>query len=349
MKTNAHAKVLIQILIWFLAWTIMAFIITNATDSPERFMHHSILNFVGMVVIISINMYVLLPRLYFKNNQLLFILAGVLLIFLTQEIIYWEQAPWSDWTSRPKNSVRNAENVDNARRQAMRYFARMMPLLVAFLGNSLWVISEYARVKEKEVLSIAKEKLESDVKFLKSQINPHFLFNALNNIYSLSVLKSDKTPDSILSLSDMLRYMLYESDGEKVMLQKEIDYINNFVQLHLLKDSRGLNVELDMKDCNSNVMIAPLLFIPFIENAFKHSHIENLENGFIKIKLSTEEKTIKLFIENSLASKSFSKDKVGGIGLQNVKNRLELLYPNAHNLEIKKDDNTYTVNLSIEI
>lgn len=352
MKTQLHTKVLIQILIWFLAWTTITFFLTNAWNSPERFLHRTFIHFIGMTVIIIATMYVLLPQLYFKNKAVLFLIAGIVLIFCIQEIIYWEQAPWYNWVSMPMSDQRRSQNPMGNRPKGVspiRYIGRMIPMIIAFMGSSLWVISDYARKKETELLSIAKEKLESDVKFLKSQINPHFLFNALNNIYSLSILKSDKTPESVMSLSDMLRYMLYESDVDKVPLQKELDYLNNFVQLQLLKDSRGLNVTIDTAQANPRAMVAPLLFIPFVENAFKHSHIENLKDGFINMKLSTDEKSIDLFIKNSLPMKPVTKDKVGGIGMQNVKNRLELLYPNAHQLEIITNDKTYTIKLRIEI
>lgn len=350
MKLKTTRKVILQITVWFLIWLLISVLISNAIDAPTRFLKRSIFSLFGISVIVSSNMLGLLPKFYFKKRILLFIVAGFLVIFLTHEILYLENSLWNDWLLQKKSDAgghlrRGGRFVGPLK--AVRYMAQFMPLLIAFLGNSLWVIAEYALVKEKEILLVEKEKLQSDVKFLKSQVNPHFLFNALNNIYSLSVLKSDKTPESLLSLSQMLRYMLYESDIEKVSLKKEIDYIHHFVELQLLKDSRGLNVTVDTSQANPNLFIAPLLFIPFVENAFKHSHFEDLDNGFINITLHTIDKNVMLHVTNSIPEREIKKDAIGGIGLDNVKNRLELLYPNAHQLNIKKDKDIYSVNLNI--
>ena len=158
----------------------------------------------------------------------------------------------------------------------LRYF---IPLLISFVGSTLIELTLFANKKEKAAISIEKEKLDTEMKFLKSQINPHFLFNALNNIYSLTVIKSDKAPDNLMRLSEMLRYMLYDSNDGTVPLHKEIDYLENYVSLALLKDSRGLNVKVDLDKGHPDLRVVPLLFIPFVENAFKHSKIEDLNNG----------------------------------------------------------------------
>ncbi len=353
MKEIPLSKVIAQILIWFFVWLLVSFLVNNAMEAPYRFIQQGLLSLIGIVLIICVNMYGLLPKLYFGQRTLFFIVAGVVLIYLTRELIYLDGSPWKAWLSPGKLGsklpAKPPEKRMNIIIETTRYLNQIMPLLIAFLGNSLWIIAEYGRLKEKELAAIAKEKLEADIKFLKFQVNPHFLFNALNNIYSLSVLKSEKTPESLLSLSQMLRYMLYESDFEKVTLQKEIDYIQHFVSLQLLKDSRGLNIELDTSQANPEVLISPLLFIPFLENAFKHSHVEDLDTGFIRINLQTNTEKVILEITNSVPQKTINKDTVGGIGLENVKNRLELLYPGSYDLNVQKREDTYSVNLSIEV
>ena len=209
-----------------------------------------------------------------------------------------------------------------------------MPYFTAFIGSALVAIAGYANRKEQEMAALRSEKLEAELKFLKSQINPHFLFNALNNIYTLTVIHSDQAPENLLKLSGMLRYMLYECKADRVPLSKEIEYLHHYIDLHLLKDSRGMNVEVNLDTTRPNIQIAPMLLIPFVENAFKHSQVENLDKGWIKINLLTTDEYLLFDVSNSVQELSFTKDKSGGIGLSNVQRQLELLYPGKHELKI---------------
>ncbi len=153
-----------------------------------------------------------------------------------------------------------------------------------------------------------------------------------------------------MQLSEILRYMVYDSNEEKVPLKSEINYIENFVDLQLLKDSRGMNVELDLDKTASHLMVAPLLFIPFVENAFKHSKIENLKEGFIKIRLKADSNKVTFHVTNSIPENNFNKDQVGGVGLENTRKRLELLYPdNQYDLKIKQTDKQFEVILNITL
>ena len=265
-----------------------------------------------------------------------------LIIFLVE----WDLMPWAEHFHRPRFQGKmdleggrplNLDSTKMHRRIIVRrghYLATAMPYFTALIGSSLFEIAIYANKQAKESMRLKKEKLEAELKFLKSQINPHFLFNALNNVYALSVIQSKNTPDTILKLSEMLRYMLYDCKVERVPIYREVEYINNYVDLVRLKDSRGLNITTDFESINPDLMIAPLLFIPFIENAFKHSKIEDIENGWISISLSNEGKTVQFKVSNSVPEAEFTKDITGGIGMQNVQRQLQLLYPDKHKLEI---------------
>ena len=228
-------------------------------------------------------------------------------------------------------------------------FGGSIPIFVATLASTLYESSIVVNQSAKEAALLKSEKLEAELKFLKSQINPHFLFNSLNNIYTLTVLNPSMAGKNLLKLSEMLRYLLYECDAEKVALGRELTYLQNYIDLFSLKDEECLNITFDAKDVNKEIMIAPLLLIPFVENAFKHSQIEDLEKGWISISILGDTKQVYFEIKNSLPEIVFSKDEVGGIGLQNVQRQLELLYPNKHQLKIDKENGYFGVYLTIYI
>ncbi len=343
-------RILGQVLFWSILWFMVPFILGNGWDRSVAFLNREIVSTVAIGLLVYINLQWLLPQLYFRKKQVLFVVIGLLLaIGLAFVVCYFNKLGFFS-AGEMGGRMGNPNRGGNARKFAgLKWVGRFMPLLVSFIGSTLFEIAAYANQKETETVALQKEKLETEVKFLKSQINPHFLFNALNNIYTLSVIKSDAAPDNLLRLSDMLRYVLYDCKAEKVPLQREIDYIRNFINLKLLKDSQGMNVTANLDESRPNLMVAPMLFIPFIENAFKHSKVEDLEKGWIKIELSTGPNEIELQVQNSIPVNAFTKDEEGGIGLENVKRQLQLLYPTQHELNIQATDDKYTVFLKLRL
>ena len=212
----------------------------------------------------------------------------------------------------------------------------------AFWGVVVRFIVEWFR-NEKQKETLKQENLKSELMLLRQQVNPHFLFNTLNNIYSLVYKKADIAPDSVLKLSSIMRYMLYDSNTDFVDCKEEIDYLTNYIELEKLRLVNKENVILLVDGDCSNCKIAPMLFIPFIENAFKHGNQKNE----ISIKISFADNKINLHCSNIISDKTASKDSCGGIGLTNVKRRLNLIYPNKHNLKIETVENSYVVDLSI--
>ncbi len=347
-------RILWQILLWTGAWLLVSFFLTDGFENPGRFAWRNVPSLIGMILVIQINTRLLLPKLYFQKKQVGFGIAGVALLVTVVLLLYSEVLPWSDWFNPPRNPPKNSMVRRGFKgsgvRSGIRWMSRLTPFVIAFLGSTMMEIARFANKKEKEVIRSEKEKLETELKFLKSQVNPHFLFNALNNIYSLAVIQAPQTPESVMQLSEILRYMVYDSSEEQVPLHKEINYIENFVHLKMLKDSRGMDVQLDLDKSTSNLMIAPLLFIPFVENAFKHSKIENLRSGYIKISLKTTGSVINFAVVNSIPEHSFTKDKVGGVGLENIKKRLELLYPqDRHDLKIIRKQDRFEVFLKLSV
>ena len=221
-------------------------------------------------------------------------------------------------------------------------------MFISLLGSSIVAVGAFAREKERESVMLEKAKLQAELKFLKTQINPHFLFNSLHNIYALTIIQSDLASEHLLKLSELLRYMLYESNEELVPLEREINYVENYLNLAQLKDSRGMDIKFNKQLRGKQIEIAPLLFIPFVENAFKHSKIEDVQKGYIHLELSTSDKELHFEIENSNPKNVYQKDQVGGIGLNNIRQRLLLLYPESHNLQIEDSADAFKVQLSLQ-
>lgn len=223
----------------------------------------------------------------------------------------------------------------------------VMTSIIMLFISTLFGIYMDSRGRNQRELALVNQNLINEMKFLKSQMNPHFLFNALNNIYSLSILHSVKTPEMVLKLSAMLRYVLYESEDVKVDLGKEVDYIKNFIEFQRIKIEGIPNLHVDIDRADKMIMIEPMLLIPFVENSFKHSKIEDTENGWIKMTLTSSEKSLEFEIKNSRPKKSTVTSKDSGIGIENVKRRLNYLYPNKHVIGIFREDEEYCTQLKI--
>ncbi len=205
-----------------------------------------------------------------------------------------------------------------------------------------WYYS-YQRQKELE-----KQNNITELALLRSQINPHFLFNTLNNINSFSTHDPEKTSFAIIKLSDIMRYMLYEATGEKVLLDKEIDYVRNFISLQKLRYKESDFVNFKIIGETGNLFIPPMIFLPFIENAFKHGTV-SLSNA-IEVLLSVDEKHIFFRCKNQIRKLNETEIKQpGGLGMNNIRRRLELLFPEAHTLDISIENNVYIVELNIQL
>lgn len=226
-------------------------------------------------------------------------------------------------------------------------------MLVYFVISSLLKFSKswFEQIRTAhEMEQLAKEKLDAELTALKSQINPHFLFNCLNNLYSLSLDLDHRTPDLILQLSYMMRYLLYETNVSKVSLDQEIAHLENYIDLQKLGIGESSTIRFDIQGKTTDRMIAPLLFLPLVENGFKHGIKGDTEGAFIHIFLEIKADELIFKVENN---KDDSEKKEGrsseGVGLKNLRRRLELLYPDQHQLQVIDGIRTFMVVLKINL
>ncbi|NCI45838.1 sensor histidine kinase [Sediminibacterium soli] len=219
-------------------------------------------------------------------------------------------------------------------------------LLVFTVGTCASMIQRWLRTEQTRK-ETENEKLNTELSFLKQQVNPHFFFNTLNNIYSLAVVRSEKTAPAVMKLSSIMRYILTETQRDLVPLRNEVDFIHNFIELQQVRLTDKVQVRFSADGDIDTLLIAPLLFIPFVENAFKYG-VSTKEASQIQFTLWTRDNKVYFTSSNFIVSTDNSLLENTGIGITNVKRRLELMYPEKHRLVTAEKDNYYTVHLEIE-
>lgn len=229
-----------------------------------------------------------------------------------------------------------------------KYFIREILNTAVFSGYVVFIrFTEDWFVDQKLKARLINQNQSSELALLKSQVNPHFLFNTLNNIYSLVYKKSPDAPSAIMKLSEIMRYMLYDTNTEQVPLSKEIEYLRSFIDLQRLRTKRADLIRFSLKGDPENHSIPPMLLIPFVENAFKHGSKRDEHTIFIEIECEKSKICFRAVNQISREAEK-QKDITGGIGLQNVKRRLELLYPGKHTLEVKHSEKEFSIELMLE-
>ena len=224
--------------------------------------------------------------------------------------------------------------------------------VVVSISTIFKIITDWSQqLREKQVLE--NQTMQSELRFLKSQINPHFLFNTLNNLYALTLKKSDQAPEIVIKLSEMMRYMLYECNEKRVSLEKEVNYIQNYLDLEALRQGKQVEIQFTVEGKIEGKQIAPLMFIPFLENSFKHGLNNHLNQGFVHIYLKVEQEKVFFHIENSKPTSpgtpGLTSGRSGGIGLVNIQRRLQLLYLDHYQLTIEDTPGVYSVRLQLDL
>jgi two-component system LytT family sensor kinase len=322
----------IHIVVWSLLLLVPFLVFQNQPDATGLPRNYFIITNVYHIGLFYLNAYYLYPRLLTKKWWWLYfiILAAIV------KASYYIKV-WAFQLSDPSFTVTD----HNSR---IIFFPP-----VAFLVASIIFRLIVDRIsKEKREKEIQAERLDSELKLLRSQINPHFLFNMMTNMVALARQKSDLLEPSLIKLSDLLRYMLYGPGKEKLRMSEEIDYLKSYIELQQLRFTDTVQIQLDIKNEDPDCFIEPMLLVPFVENAFKHG-IGASENLFINIQLQTKNKKLFFRVTNNYRSGQNSKDSSSGIGIVNVKNRLQLLYPGKHTIKIEDSGKQYQVTLNIAL
>jgi len=283
-----------------------------------------------LVTLFYTNYYFLIPRLYIGRKYVLF-LCSVVWWFGIFFLVNYMMMP---------EDIRNSSTTGGGFEALGNSFNLFMFLVVYALSFSLCLNEQWQKTKE--------QMLNTEISFLKAQINPHFLFNALNSIYSLALTKSDSAPDAVIKLSGMMRYTISETNQHYVSLSREIEYINNYIDLQRLRVTDSIKINYMVKGNSDGKHIAPFLLIPFVENAFKHG-VNSEQDSDISISIEIGEENILLNVGNKKVTINYNKETGTGIGIDTTRKRLSLLYPGKHRLNILDNNTSFNVSLQINL
>ncbi|MBI9067488.1 MAG: histidine kinase [Salinivirgaceae bacterium] len=340
-KLNFHKiiRVLFHIIFWFGAWLFFLFYYKRYSEINSYTIIASLVNLVvAMTTVYAFNYY-LIPKYLLKRKHKKFIAFSIIAIILS---IYLQllltvfliiKLLLTERTLFPKM-------ID----VVMLFFNLFF---IVFIAISVKFYKRWSE-KENEEQRVQKEKVEVELQMLKTQINPHFLFNTLNSIYVLAMKKSALTADTVLKLSDILDYILYKINTPKISLSNEIEIIKNYIELEKIRYTDRVVIDFNINVKSKNIQIPPMLIIPFIENAFKHGVAKSLEKSWIKIDIAEKEKVLNIDVSNSKKNTS-TPEKSGGIGLANVKKRLDIFYHESYSLDKQETNNRFDIKLALPI
>ncbi len=319
---------------WLLVFFIFFYLISGLRGAQEA-LGRTCVNMVFLLILFYGNARVLVNR---------FFETGRIRLWLLLLVVFWlGMAALRTWTEHflfGGGIFRGISGIpqENGYRMFLAYALSFLLLLVF---SALYQLLENRR--ELEI-----RHAEAQLNYLKAQINPHFLFNTLNNIYAAATLQHPRTADMVLRLSDLLRYVTYDARADKVPLEKEVDQIRAYIDLFQMKSELSLPIRFEVEGDCSGLDIEPLLLLPFVENALKHGDLDENPEAFLHIRLKNESGRLTLEVENSFNPDNRQKDEIGGVGLENIRQRLELNYRGKYRLETVRNERSFRSVLAIE-
>ncbi len=333
LKYNLH-----HVIIWMLVFGTWFMFRYEDYALPSTAFKVTLIKVIDLAALVYFTNYVLIPKLLYRKHYFLFALSLIVLIVLSSLLKM-------NIIGRVTN---NPALLNISGNWKGRVYDNVIPHFFLVLAGAAFKLMFDYTAMQKKMVDMAKEKAEAELSFLKSQINPHFLFNSLNAVYFLIDKENKEAREALHKFSDMLRYQLYEAGGDKIPIEKEIDFLNDYVALQKLRKDDQYQVDFSSTAEVKGFSIEPLLLVSFVENAFKHISHRSNETNYVKVKLSKANGTMDFLVENSKED-AITTEKSGGIGLQNVKRRLELLYPGKYDLDIQNGQETYRVHLKLNV
>jgi two-component system, LytTR family, sensor kinase len=328
-----------HILFWMLFFGIWFMLRYEDYSTQSLAFRVTLVKVIDLMLMVYITNYLLVPKLLYKNKYLLFALLFITMIaassIFKMNII-----------GRITNNPLLLNLADNLKG---RIYDNVIPhFFLVIAGAAIKLMYDQIGL-QKKMSDLAKEKAEAELNFLKSQINPHFIFNSLNSVYFLIDKNNAEARQALHKFSDMLRYQLYEANGEKIPIEKEVSYIKDYVDLQKLRKDEKYTVQFNCAPEVKAFSIEPLLLIPFVENAFKHISHKADQSNFVKLDLRRNNGLFEFTVENSKENGIRPTELPGGIGLNNVKRRLELLYPGRYELDIKNNADIYKIIFKLKV
>ncbi|HKI46269.1 MAG TPA: histidine kinase [Balneolales bacterium] len=325
---------------WLVSFLFLVNYFTQGYDIGLIDIVYTLLFHISLVFAVSINSFYLLPNYlahekYYKYSILL---SGLIIISMWLNIFTFQYL--SDWIFPGYYFVSYYE------------WWELLEFLIIYVGLTSMLEFSKSWFREmqvrREMAELEQERVQTELKALRSQINPHFLFNSLNHIYALSVRQSVQTSKAVLQLSELLRYAIDHMDRDRVPLRKELEYVTQFIEWHKARIDHPERIAFTCAETPDKLQIAPLLLVVFVENCFKHGRLSRIDDRII-ISVSLTDSTLKLITENSTDPDRELPAESTGLGLENVRRRLNLLYDERHHLDIQNTINRYRVSLTIEL
>ena len=342
IKFKHHNAFVFNILLWCLIYVVLLFLFTKNEDALKVDYLYTLTYTVALVIPISFNLYVLIPQFLKKERYVFYFISLISLIIIS--VLLFESFFDQIINNLFKNYFFISYHINTS-------FAVI--LITSLIISALIKLAEdwfYFNQAQNKLVKDAHQITQSQLNALRAQINPHFLFNALNVIYAMSLEQRTDTKEAVLQLSDILRYIIYDANSNKVTLQQERELINNYIAFQKNRNAEDIQIECTSHIDNSTIEIYPMLLLPLLENAYKHCSVNVEGKHFINISINQQQDIFNFEIENSQAVGNTYNDKeVSGVGLKNVQENLKIVYPNKHQFNIYNNDVIYKVNLTIHL
>lgn len=339
-------RIILHLIFWIVFISFFSIVFGSFNENYGEQFLIQLTDAIVQIPAVYVALYLLMPKLLFRKRYGSFFLSLIGLVFLfsilswanyiyLQKPLFWPHdrglAYFWNWAKIFKST------------------GEIYPVVVVAIVLK-WF--KYWYRDQQRTQQLEQEKLQAELKFLKAQVHPHFLFNTLNNLYALTLKQSQDAPEVVLKLSDLLDYMLYECNADWVPLRKEIKLVEDYIALERIRYGKRLEISFDIRGEVENQMIAPMMILPFVENSFKHGVSEELHQSWVSMDLTVKRESLTLKVENSKSKNGEHEDRFDykqGIGLKNVQRRLDLLYEGEYDLNVLDTEESYLVVLKLNL